>query len=296
MMTSAALGRLLALPERHPAVQINVRTDDRGGYVMETLSLRIRGETVRGLLTRPARSPVPLPAVLYCHAHGARYEIGAAELVDGRPSLISPYGPALAEAGLACLSIDMPTFGERIEPGESALSKALLWRGETLMGKMLGDLLATFDYLAARDDVDADRIAAFGLSMGATHAFFLGALEPRLNRIAHLCCYADWAALVETGAHDLHGHYMTVPGLLAATSVGEIAGMAAPMPQLICVGEQDPLTPPPAVARAFAETEAAYRAMGAYKALILVSEPQTGHVETPGMRRAVLDFLGGMRH
>ena len=159
-----------------------------------------------------------------------------------------------------------------------------------------GDLLATFDYLAARDDVDADRIAAFGLSMGATHAFFLGALEPRLNRIAHLCCYADWAALVETGAHDLHGHYMTVPGLLAATSVGEIAGMAAPMPQLICVGEEDPLTPPSAVARAFAETEAAYRDMGAYKALILVSEPQTGHVETPGMRRAVLDFLGGMRH
>ena len=180
--------------------------------------------------------------MLYCHAHGARYEIGASELIDGRASLLSPYGPLLADAGFVTLSIDMPTFGERQVPGEDALSKALLWRGKTLMGKMLGDLLVAFDYLRTRTEVDPQRIAAFGLSMGATHAFFLGALEPRFNRIAHLCCYADWARLVETGAHDLHGHYMTVPGLLAKTSVGEIAGLIAPRPQLICVGEDDPLT------------------------------------------------------
>lgn len=292
-MDAGELLELLALPARRPVEAIVVEQAEKLGFVIEHLRLDL-GEPVRGLLTRPSKSFGRLPAVLYCHAHGAKYEIGASELVNGRSSLIGPYGPVLAEAGFVTLSIDMPTFGDRQVPNENSLSKALLWQGRTLMGKMLGDLLAGFDWLAARHDVDPRRIAALGLSMGATHAFFLGAIEQRLARIAHLCCYADWATLVETGAHDLHGHYMTVPGLLAKTSVGEIAGLIAPRPQLICIGEADPLTPPEAVARAYGETLSAYRAAGTESALRLIAEPGVGHAETPRIREAVMAFLRGM--
>lgn len=292
-MNAGELLEFLALPARSPVEATTIEQVEKPGFVVEHLRFDL-GEPVRGLLARPSRPEGRLPAVLYCHAHGAKYEIGASELIDGRPSLIGPYGPALAEAGFVTLSIDMPTFGDRQVPGENALSKALLWQGKTLMGKMLGDLLAAFDWLAARSDVDPRRIAALGLSMGATHAFFLGAIEPRLARVAHLCCYADWATLVETGAHDLHGHYMTVPGLLAKTSIGEIAGLIAPRPQLICIGEADPLTPPEAVARAYGETLSAYRAAGAESALRLILEPGIGHAETPRMREAVMAFLRGM--
>ncbi len=292
--TSATqLARLLALPERSVPHLVARAVEDRGDHAVERLALEIRGAAVRGILVRP-QGEGPFPAVLYCHAHGARYEIGADELLDGRPSLIAPYGPALARAGFAAFAIDMPTFGERREPGESALSKALLWYGRTLMGEMLGDLLAAFDYLASRDDVDGRRIAALGLSMGATHAFFLGALEPGLAGAAHLCCFADWQSLVATGAHDLHGHYMTIPGLLAQTSVGRIAGAIAPRPQLVCVGDRDPLTPPEAVDRALAETRAAYEALGAAEALTIERSPGTGHVETPAMRAAVFAFLANL--
>lgn len=287
------LAQLLALPARDEPRLISRAVEDRGDHVVERLLLEIRGAAVRGILCRPPGEG-PFPAVLYCHAHGARYEIGADELLDGRPSLIGPYGPALARAGFAALAVDMPTFGERREPGESALAKALLWHGRTLMGEMLGDHLAAFDYLATRADVDGTRIAALGLSMGATHAFFLGALEPALAGVAHLCCFADWERLVVTGAHDLHGHYMTIPGLLARTSVGRIAGMVAPRPQLVTVGDLDPLTPPDAVDAALAETRAAYAARGAAHALTMVRSPDTGHVETPAMRAAVLAFLAGL--
>ncbi len=292
-LSTADLARLLALPAR-AAPRLLARTiEERGDHVVERLSLEIHGAAVRGILCRPPGEG-PFPAVLYCHAHGARYEIGADELLDGRPSLISPYGPALARAGYAALAIDMPTFGERREPGESAMAKALLWHGRTLMGEMLADHLAAFDYLGGRTDVDGERIAALGLSMGATHAFFLGALEPALAGVAHLCCFADWQRLLETGAHDLHGHYMTVPGLLARTSVGRIAGTVAPRPQLICVGDRDPLTPPEAVDIALAETRTAYAARAAAGALTLVRSPDTGHVETPAMRAAVLEFLADL--
>ena len=64
--------------------------------------------------------------------------------------------------------------------------------------------------------------------MGATLAFWLAALDPRMKAVAHLCCFADLETLVASGAHDLHGLYMTVPGLLAVARTGEIAGLIAP--------------------------------------------------------------------
>jgi dienelactone hydrolase len=297
-MNRADLAALLALPPRSeaPPALVSAEMSERDGYVLERLAIDLGdAHPVRALLTRPVSPVAPLPAVLYCHAHGAKYDIGASELIDGRPSLLNPYGPALARAGFLSLCLDMATFGGRQSPAEDPLSKALLWQGKTLMGKMLGDLLAGFDYMSSRPDVDAGRVAAFGLSMGATHAYFLGALEPRLARIVHLCCYADWASLVATGAHDLHGHYMTIPGLLTKTSVGAIAGMVAPRPQLACVGLKDPLTPPQAVDRAFEETEVAYRRAHGESALTLIREPDTGHVETQKMRDAVMAFLTVMK-
>lgn len=297
-MTPTALRDLIRVPDRArgapPMLERTVVVAD--GVAVETLRLDLGdGRHARAFLTRPDAPDGRRPAVLYCHAHGARYAIGAAELLDGRPSLLSPYGPMLAQRGFVTLCLDMPTFGDSADEREAPLSKALLWRGRTLMGEMLADLIAGFDHLAARDDVDAARIAAFGLSMGATHAYFLAAIEPRLARVAHLCCFADLAGLIASGAHDLHGHYMTIPGLLAHTSFGRIAGMVAPRPQLVCTGDRDPLTPPDAVETAFAECLAAYRAAGAEAALLRLTEPETGHVETPAMRAAVLSFLDAMR-
>lgn len=297
-MTPAALRDLIRVPARpRAAPPVPERTVDAAdGIAIETLRLDLGGgRSARAFLTRPAAPAGRLPAVLYCHAHGARYGIGASELLDGRPSLLSPWGPLLAGRGFVTLCLDMPTFGDGAHEREDPLSKALAWQGRTLMGEMLADLLAGFDHLAARADVDPARIAAFGLSMGATHAYFLAAIEPRIARAAHLCCFADLATLIASGAHDLHGHYMTIPGLLAQTSFGRIAGMVAPRPQLVCTGDRDPLTPPEAVATAFAECLAAYRAVGAEAALLRLAEPDTGHVETPAMRAAVLSFLDAMR-
>ncbi|MEX0406504.1 hypothetical protein ABGN05_12575 [Aquibium sp. LZ166] len=297
-MTPDALRQLIRVPDR-PRAEDHViarAVESTDGIATERLALDLGdGHSARVFLTRPVEPKGRLPAVLYCHAHGARYEIGASELTEGRSSLLGPYGPLLARRGFISLCLDMPTFGDRAGQKEDALSKALLWKGRTLMGEMLADLLAGFDHLVSRADVDPDRIAAFGLSMGATHAYFLGAIEPRIARVAHLCCFADLATLIETGAHDLHGHYMTIPGLLAQTSFGRIAGMIAPRPQLICTGERDPLTPSAAVEKAFSECRTAYRAVGAEAALLRLFEPETGHMETPAMREAVLAFLDGLR-
>ncbi len=248
------------------------------------------GEAVEGFLLEPEGGG-PAPAILYIHAHGGRYDIGAREVLDGRESLAGPAGPALARAGFRVLALDMPCFGGRAGTQEGAAAKAAQWYGRSLAGQMLGELHAALDWLAADPGTDAARIGVYGLSMGATLGYWLGAVDPRLKAVAHLCCFADFAPLVASGAHDRHGHYLTVPGLLGVASNGEIAGLIAPRAQFVGLGEADALTPPDAVAPALDRLRAAYAAAGAEAALRVHLEPGVGHQETPAMRAAVMAFL-----
>ncbi|WP_310497970.1 dienelactone hydrolase family protein [Sandarakinorhabdus sp.] len=247
---------------------------------------------VRALLTGPLGEWHHQPAVLYCHAHGNRYDIGASELAVGRPALLTPpYAKALADRGIVALCIDLPCFGDRAHETEQEAAKRQLWYGHTLFGTMLNDLAGALDLLSQFDGVDSTRIGAFGISMGATLAFWLAALDPRLKAVAHVCCFADLETLVATGAHDLHGIYMIVPDLLDVARTGQIAGLVAPRPQLACMGLTDPLTPPDAVERAVADVRSAYDVYGAATNLHIHISPDTGHSETPAMRTAVLEFF-----
>jgi dienelactone hydrolase len=289
--TRRRLWQLLGDQAEPPPQIVSTDTESRYGYGIERLRLRMQsGETVRGIVTRPASGAERLPAILYLHSHGGHYEVGADELLNGQ-DYIGALGPVFAVAGYVTLCIDMPLFGQRRQFTESALSKALLWRGKTLMGQMLAELSGALGYLADRPDVDAGRIGGFGMSMGCTHAFMLAALDDRLKAVAHLCCFADYELMIRSGAHEGHGHYMTIPGLVAEMSTGEICGAVAPRPQLICIGEADVLTPPDAVAQARLETEAAYRHAGCPEQLEIFTEPGIGHQETPAMREKVLAFF-----
>ncbi|WP_103333836.1 alpha/beta hydrolase family protein [Pseudotabrizicola formosa] len=256
----------------------------------EELRLRAEGgDDIRAFWCRPRDLAGPVPAVLILHAHGNRYDIGAAEMVHGRPALHTPTGPALARRGIASLCLDMPCFGSRAGQSESATAKALLWEGRSLAGQMLCDNLAALDWLSAQPGIDPARLGVFGLSMGATLAYWLAALDPRLRAVAQECCFADFRRLIALGQHDLHGIYLTVPGLLAHASNGQIAGMVAPRAQFIGLGDLDPLTPPAAVDPALAEVRAAYARNGGR--LLIHREPASGHVETPAMHAAMLDFM-----
>lgn len=288
-LTREGFRQLIGFSER-PISLLSARSEDRGDYVVEHLMLQIGEEPVRGLLTRPAEeAATQRPAILFGHSHGGRYDIGASELLEGRDYLFDPPGPALARAGYVTLCIDMPTFGRRAAVRESFAAKALLWYGRSLFVEMLSDHAAALTYLASRPDVAPERIGAYGISMGCTLSLWLAAIDPRIAAVAHLCCYADLGTMVELGAHDGHGIYLMVPGLLKTTDTGEIAGLVAPRPQLICVGEADHLTPLPAVLKAWGETEAAYR--DAPDAVRLVREPGVGHRETESMRQEALAFF-----
>lgn len=247
-----------------------------------------KDEPVSGLYL-PSRNGA---AVLYCHAHGNRYDIGCDELTDGRPALQGPYLPEFKARGWGVLCLDMPCFGTRAHLDEQATAKARLWQGRTLFGQMLGEQRAARDWLAQAEGVNPGRMAVMGISMGGTLAWWLAAMAGGFAAAVTIACFADLGTLVDTGAHEGHGLYMNVPGLLPLASTGRICGLAAPISILHCAGFQDWSTPQPAFERARSELTAAYRDTGAEQALHFVTDPSCGHAETAEMRRAVLDFLG----
>lgn len=292
-MTASALSDRLATllgPRFSQAVAVRVTCQESRafhGWVLDDLCFDFDGESAPAWFLRPASGRVP--AVIYAHAHGNNFALGRDELIEGRGSLQGAYGADLVALGIAALCIEMPGFATRQTPSESARAKAAHWQGETLWGQMLAEQRAGLDFLAEHPQIDEARLGAMGFSMGCTLAWWLAALDPRITATSALCCFADLGELVRQGAHDLHGPYLTVPGLLKAARSGEIAGLIAPRALQVAIGAQDPLTPPEAFKIARTDVTKAYA--GAEDALSFHIEPDEGHRETPAMRAAVRDFL-----
>ena len=273
-----------------PSGQLLASETWQGARVERWLLQLNREQTVPALLLRPASGSVR-GLVLYCHAHGGRFEIGKEELLQGRPALQAPaYGADLTARGYAVLAIDHWGFGERQQPSERALVKRLLWQGSTLWGWRVHDTLAALTWLQRQAGLTGLPVATLGLSMGSTMAVWAAALCSDIAVCVDLCCLAEYDSLLASGGFDRHGEYYFVPGLLRSFSAAEISALIAPRPHLSLAGLLDPLTPPDGIASIDAAMRISYAATGHPDAWQQHTEP-VGHVETAAMRQAVLAFL-----
>jgi len=281
------------VPPRHRPIDAQIiTTSERDGYLLETLLLDLNGiEPVPAYLALPSDRSGSLPAVLYNHAHGGAYDLGKEEFVAGRGALQPPpYARVLTELGYCALCIDHWNFGERRGRTESALFKEMLWKGQVLWGMMVYDSIRALDYLTSRPEVDGDRLATLGISMGSTMAWWLAALDERVRVCVDLCCLTDFQALIDTRGLDGHGIYYYVPGLLKHFDAAEINALIAPRAHLAIAGNHDPLTPPAGLDRIDAHLREVYAAQGAAERWQLLRY-ETGHYETAHARAAVTDFL-----
>jgi dienelactone hydrolase len=281
------------LPDRHRRISAkSLATEQRDRYVLETLELDLNGiEPVPAYFARPLDIRGKVPAIVYNHAHGGDYALGKGELLRSRVQLQPrPYVDELTSRGYAVLCIDHWVFGQRATMKESELFKLMLWRGQVMWGMMLYDSIRAVDYLTQRDDVDADRIATLGLSMGSNMAWWLAALDERIKVCIDLCCLTDYDALIATAGLDRHGLYYYVPDLLNHFTTAQINALIAPRPHLSLAGARDSLTPPQGLDRIDRELRQVYAHHSAADRWRLVRE-DVGHEETATMRREVLAFL-----
>ena len=286
-------GLLGDLPARdRPISARTVLVETRESYVLEKLLFDLNGqEGVPAYFVRPKAARGRMPAVLYNHAHGGRYELGKDELLSGREQLQMPaYAEVLTGMGYSVLCVDTWLFGERRGRTESEVFKEMLWSGQVLWGMMVYDGIRALDYLLSRPEVDPQRVATMGLSMGSTMSWWLAALDPRIKVCVDLCCLTDYQALIAARGLDQHGLYYYVPGLLKHFSTAQINSLVAPRPHLGTAGRYDLLTPPDGLDRIDQELKRVYGEAGAADAWTL-TRYDCAHMETAAMRQEVVEFL-----
>ena len=282
-----------ALPPRDRPIRATRRSEgERDGYILETWDLDLNGiENVPAYVARPKTLTGRAPAVLFNHSHGGGYTIGKTEFVEGRQYLQPPpYAKALTDLGCVALCIDHWVFGERSHTSELDMFKSMLWRGQVMWGMMVYDSLRALDYLLSRADVDRQRIATLGMSMGSTMAWWLAALDDRIKVTVDINCLTDFQALLDDKGLSRHGVYYFVPDLLNHFTTAQINALIAPRAHLGLAGTRDKLTPVAGLDVIDRELTGVYARAGHPERWKLLRY-DVEHVETPEGRRAILAFL-----
>jgi hypothetical protein len=129
--------------------------------------------------------------------------------------------------------------------------------------------------------------------MGATKAWWLAALDPRIRACLNLCCLTDFEAIERIDNLVGHGIYYYVPRLLQHFQTHDICALIVPRPHISLNGRRDLLTPPDGVERVRDYLAPLYRNFGREEDC-RIELFDCGHEETPEMRRRIVDGL--VRH
>lgn len=289
-------GLLGDLPWQHkPDAPRLLKKEDHEDYTLERWVLDLNGiEPVPALLLIPHKRQNPAPGMLYIHWHAGMYGLGKEQLLTGVKAQPA-YAPVCAEKGLVTLAIDSWCFGERKHEadgseGEQNAFKLMLWKGQVLYGMMMLDEFRALDFLASRREVDSTRLGAMGMSMGATKAWWLAALDPRVKVCIDICCLTDYDELIKAHGLKEHGIYYYVPSLLKHFQTAQINELIVPRAHLSVNGCRDPLTPPAGVEKIRDHLLPLYREHGR-ESDCRIELFDCEHVELPEMRKLVLEWM-----
>lgn len=214
----AVVAGRLGIPARAPGTPAVKRLEilPRNGYRIEKIAIEAEpGITVPALVFVPGSSG-PKPGLIYVSPEGKA--AGAAASGDI---------PALVQTGRVVLAPDLPGWGESRPASAYATAQRAFLIGKTMTGIRVLSLLACFDYLAARPDVDRGNIGVIGKNAGGVVALYAAALEPRIARTAvegAPLSYLDLArARFYRDALDI-----LVPGVLVDFDLPDLAASLAP--------------------------------------------------------------------
>lgn len=187
----AAMGKL---PERAdlPPLDVKVLREVKGeGFARQAITYVVeRTDRVPAHLYVPT-SPAPAqrrPAMLALHQTSNN---GKGDLAGEGQNPNMGYAPELARRGYVVLCPDYPSFGDHV-PYDFAADR---YESGTMKG--IANHMRGLDLLAARDDVDPQRIGAIGHSLGGHNAIFLAAVDERVKGTVSSC---GW-----TPFHDYFG-------------------------------------------------------------------------------------------
>jgi hypothetical protein len=130
-----------------------------------------------------------------------------------------------------------------------------------------------------------------GMSMGATRAWWLMALDERLKTGVAIACLTRYQNLIEHEMLKAHGIYYFVPNFLTHFDTEAVISLIAPRPAMFLNGGADGGSPEDGIHTIEAAVRPAYRLYGKESDFISVVYPGQGHVYTPEMWQKTLTWM-----
>ncbi|MBS3776801.1 MAG: dienelactone hydrolase family protein [Bacteroidales bacterium] len=286
-------GEFPEFPPLKPELRETLQKD---GYRIESLTYEVQpGERIPALLLVPdtATGDNPAPGIAVWHQHAGQYHLGKSEPAGLEGNPMHHTGVSLVREGYVVLCPDALCFEERQDPtgkldgGKYERFEFLreVVRGRSLAWKNILDMKQSITLLSERPEVNGDLIGCYGHSMGSTHSWLVGPLEPRLKCVVGNCCLPTYDAI--EAEHLLHCFPNFVPGWKKYGDTPEIASLIAPRPLHLNFGEADHGSPVEFVKKGLKRIEAVYKREGAAGNFTSFIEPDKGHVLSQAMWQKV---------
>ena len=164
----------------------------KDGYRIESFTYEgLPGERIPALILIPdsVTASSPAPGIAVWHQHNGEYHLGKSEPagINGNP--MHHTAVALVREGYVVLCPDALCFEERQDPtgklkgGDYERFEFLreVVQGHCLAWKDIFDMKQSITMLCERPEVNKDLIGCYGHSMGSTHAWLVGPVEPRIK-------------------------------------------------------------------------------------------------------------------
>lgn len=267
--------------------------EQRDGYKARKIEVRLsRYYSVPAYVLIPDGEG-PFPAVNVLHDHGAHLYIGKEKMIrplaceeeavikDADAWADNLYegqyvGDFLAKQGYVVFSADAPLFGERgqkegpVRAKYDMIAGNMMMYGIDLSAYMSYDDISGTEYLASMPEVDPERIACIGCSMGAYRAWMLAALSDHIKVGAALCWMVttDEQMSFKYSRTENGGFANCFPGLRRWLDYPHVASLACPKPMLFINSATDKLFPIPGVKKAFSQMREVWASQGASDNLV----------------------------
>lgn len=242
------------------------------GRPIERVELPFEGKTLSALLHLPLRMKAgeKVPCVLYIPG------------MDGVKEDNPIYGDPFLERGIALFSMDGPGQGETRARGVKCTAPNYADAGK-----------AACDYLVKRPEIDANRLAIMGSSMGSYWGPRVAAAEPRFKAcaVSGVCVEPGQYTIFNTASPTFKLNYMYMSGYDDEAAFDEFAktltlkGVASKIscPYLVVAGEDDELCP----------IEFVYQLMEEIRApkVLVVYEGEKHSIRNPRARTLIVDWL-----
>ncbi len=197
-----------------------------------------------------------------------------------------------AQLGFVCLIVETIQFGEVRGVHHGCYSKGWFqWysRGYTPAGVEVWNAIRGIDLLAARPEVDPERIGVTGISGGGAMSWFIAAIDPRVKAAAPVCGNSTLKSHILTRTIDGHCDCM-FPINTYRFDMQDIGALIAPRPLLIAQADRDGLNTIESSREVFYDLKDLYKLYNAGDKITMIETPG-GHSYHPTSREAIFSFF-----